>query len=250
MSSRPTAPASSAAATASGPRPRSSTGARSPARPEPCSIPIFALRRRLRLEPGETARVDFWTMAADSREAVLGLVDKHHDAGAFERAAALAWTQVQVQLHHLGINRSQAGQFQRLAGHVLFAAPTLRPASEIIQAGRAGQPLLWGLGISGDLPIVLVRISDTHQLGLVARGAARRRVLAHAPAGRRPGDPERTRVFLHPGSAGGARDAGPREPVQAAGGRGGRGRATSSCCAPTWCRRKCARCWARWRAWC
>jgi cyclic beta-1,2-glucan synthetase len=129
--------------------------------------PIFALRRRLRLGPGETARVDFWTMAAGSREAVLGLVDKHHDAGAFERAAALAWTQVQVQLHHLGINRSQAGQFQRLAGHVLFAAPTLRPSSEIIQAGRAGQPLLWGLGISGDLPIVLVKISDAHQLGLV-----------------------------------------------------------------------------------
>ncbi len=129
--------------------------------------PIFALRRRLRLEPGETARVDFWTMAAGSRDEVLGLVDKHHDAGAFERAAALAWTQVQVQLHHLGINRSQAGQFQRLAGHVLFAAPTLRPPSEMIQAGRAGQPLLWGLGISGDLPIVLVKISDAHQLGLV-----------------------------------------------------------------------------------
>ncbi|HXQ12280.1 MAG TPA: glucoamylase family protein [Caulobacteraceae bacterium] len=129
--------------------------------------PIFALRRRLRLEPGETARVDFWTMAAGSRDEVLGLVDKHHDPGAFERAAALAWTQVQVQLHHLGINRSQAGQFQRLAGHVMFAAPTLRPVSEIIEAGRAEQPLLWGLGISGDLPIVLVRISDTQQLGLV-----------------------------------------------------------------------------------
>ena len=129
--------------------------------------PIFALRRRVRLDPGETARVDFWTMAAGSRGEVLGLVDKHHDAGAFGRAAALAWTQVQVQLHHLGINRSQAGQFQRLAGHVLFSAPTLRPASEIIRAGRADQPLLWSQGISGDLPIVLVRIFDTHQLGLV-----------------------------------------------------------------------------------
>jgi cyclic beta-1,2-glucan synthetase len=128
--------------------------------------PIFALRRRVRLAPGETARIDFWTMAASTRAEIVDLIDKHHDYAAFERAAALAWTQVQVQLHHLGINRGQAGQFQRLAGHLIYAAPALRPSSEIIQAGRGGQPLLWSLGISGDLPILLVRIANAHQIDL------------------------------------------------------------------------------------
>ena len=88
--------------------------------------PIFALRRRVRIAPGAIARVDFWTMVASSREDVLDLIDKHHDAGAFERAAALAWTQAQVQLHHLGIDRSEAEQYQRLAGHVIYATPMLR----------------------------------------------------------------------------------------------------------------------------
>ncbi len=132
--------------------------------------PIFALRRRVRIAPGATARVDFWTMVASSREEVLNLVDKHHDAGAFERAAALAWTQAQVQLHHLGIDLGAAGQYQSLAGHVIYAAPTLRPPSETIGSGSSGQPDLWSLGISGDLPIVLVRISDIQQLD-VAREA-------------------------------------------------------------------------------
>jgi cyclic beta-1,2-glucan synthetase len=132
--------------------------------------PIFALRRRVRLAPGATARIDFWTMIASSRTDVLDLVDKHHDTGAFQRAGALAWTQAQVQLHHLGIDRGAAGQYQRLAGHVIYAAPMLRPPSETIGAGAGGQPDLWGLGISGDLPIVLVRISDIHQLD-VAREA-------------------------------------------------------------------------------
>ena len=128
--------------------------------------PIFALRRRVRIAPGASARVDFWTMAAGSRDEILGLVDKHHDAGAFGRAAALAWTQVQVQLHHLGIDRADASQFQRLAGHVIYAAPVLRPPSETIDSGRGDQSGLWSLGISGDLPIVLVRISDIEQLDL------------------------------------------------------------------------------------
>ncbi len=129
--------------------------------------PIFALRRRVRLAPGQTARIDFWTVVGSARAQVLDLIDKHHDIGAFERAAQLAWTRVQVELHHLGIDRGQASQFQRLAGHLVYAAPTLRPASDIIQAGRASQPHLWSLGISGDLPILLVRIADLHEIDLV-----------------------------------------------------------------------------------
>ena len=132
--------------------------------------PIFALRRRVRIAPGATARVDFWTMVASSRAEVLDLIDKHHDVGAFERAAALAWTQAQVQLHHLGIDRSKAAQYQRLAGHIVYAAPMLRPPSETIEDGSGGQPGLWPLGISGDLPIILVRISGVDQLD-VAREA-------------------------------------------------------------------------------
>jgi len=132
--------------------------------------PIFALRRRVRIAPSATARIDFWTMVASSREEILVLVDKHHDVGAFERAATLAWTQAQVQLHHLGIGRDEAGQYQRLAGHLVYAAPMLRPPSEAIESGSGGQPGLWPLGISGDLPIILVRISDINQLD-VAREA-------------------------------------------------------------------------------
>jgi cyclic beta-1,2-glucan synthetase len=129
--------------------------------------PIFSIRRRIKLAPGATAHIDFWTMAASTREAVLDLVDKHHDTGAYERAATLAWTQEQVQLHHLGIDREKAGLYQRLAGHIIYAAPMMRHGSDIIRNGSGGQPDLWSLGISGDLPIMLVRISETEQLGIV-----------------------------------------------------------------------------------
>jgi cyclic beta-1,2-glucan synthetase len=129
--------------------------------------PIFALRRRIRLAPGAAASIDFWTMAASSREEILDLLDKHHDTNAFPRAAALAWTQAQVQLHHLDVNHDEAGQFQRLASRLIYAGPSLRPPSDTIGSGRAGQPQLWPLGISGDLPILLVRVSEMEQLDVV-----------------------------------------------------------------------------------
>lgn len=129
--------------------------------------PVFALRNRIVLPPGGSTRIDFWTMVASSRAEILDLIDKHHDASAFERAVAMSWTQAQVQLHHLGIDRKQARQYQRLAAHMVYANPTLRPSSDLIAAGQGPQPGLWGLGISGDLPIMLVRVSDSDHQGLV-----------------------------------------------------------------------------------
>ncbi|MBB6251101.1 GH36-type glycosyl hydrolase domain-containing protein [Nitrospirillum iridis] len=128
--------------------------------------PIFALRRRVRVLPGGVTRIAFWTLVAPSRDAVLDLADAHRDITAFDRTATLAWTQAQVQLHHLGIDPGEAGVFQRLAGHLLHAAPTLRPSSDTIRRGAGGQAGLWPHGISGDLPLLLLRITETDELDL------------------------------------------------------------------------------------
>jgi cyclic beta-1,2-glucan synthetase len=129
--------------------------------------PIFSLRRRVRIPPGATARIAFWTLAASSRDEVLDLADKHHDAMAYDRATALAWTQAQMQLYHLGISADEAHLFQRLANHVLYSDPTLRPKADIITRGLRKASTLWVLGISGDLPIVLVRVEEHDDLELV-----------------------------------------------------------------------------------
>ena len=109
----------------------------------------------------------FWTLAAASRKALLDGVDKRRDATAFSRAAMLAWTQAQAQLYHLGVTAGEASLFQRLAGHVIYSAPALRPTSETIVRGAGAQSGLWSQGLSGDLPIVLVRIADVESLGVV-----------------------------------------------------------------------------------
>ncbi|HZC46335.1 MAG TPA: glucoamylase family protein, partial [Candidatus Acidoferrum sp.] len=129
--------------------------------------PIFSVRRRLRIPAGGTARVAFWTIVAPTRAEALDLVDKHHDSNAFERAVTLAWTQAQVQLHHLRVDADEAHLFQRIANRVLYSDPTLRPSSDLLRRGDGGQSKLWPAGISGDLPIVLVRIDEPEDLQIV-----------------------------------------------------------------------------------
>ncbi|MBV9329980.1 MAG: glycosyl transferase, partial [Alphaproteobacteria bacterium] len=129
--------------------------------------PVFSLRHRLTIPRGGTARIAFWTIAAPTREEAIDLADKHHDTMAFERATTLAWTQAQMQLYHLGISTDEAHLFQRLANHVLYSDATLRPPSDVIKRGAGRVSMLWALGISGDLPIVLATIADRDDLDLV-----------------------------------------------------------------------------------
>ncbi len=129
--------------------------------------PVFALRRRLRVAPGATAAVAFWTIAATSRAEAIVLVDKCRDNAAFTRVKTLSWTQAQVQLRYLGVGFDEAQQFQRIANRLLYADASLRAPRDLLVRNRLGQPALWAAGISGDLPIALIRVDDEQDLGFV-----------------------------------------------------------------------------------
>ena len=47
--------------------------------------PIFALRTRVRLAPGQSASVAFTTLVATSRDRAFQLADRYHDAHAAQR---------------------------------------------------------------------------------------------------------------------------------------------------------------------
>ncbi len=129
--------------------------------------PIVSLRRRVRIRPGKTVRLVFTTLVASSRNEVLDLAEKYHDVTTFERVATLAWTQAQVQLHHLGISTDEAHLFQMLGGSILYVDRAFRAPAEVLARRVEDVSALWALGISGDLPIVLVEIDDADDIGIV-----------------------------------------------------------------------------------
>ncbi len=129
--------------------------------------PILSLRRTVRILPGTTARIIFSTTVASDRKHVLALADKYHGTAIFERTLTLAWTQAQIQLHHLGIGVEEAHLFQRLANAVLYADASQRPSSDLLSRSILDRSGLWASGISGDLPIVLVRIDEIDDVEIV-----------------------------------------------------------------------------------
>jgi cyclic beta-1,2-glucan synthetase len=136
--------------------------------------PILSLRTRLRLAPGGVARVSFATGVADDEAGARGCAQKYHDHGVAARAFALAYTQAQVAMRHLDLSVEQARLSERLASRVFFSDASLRADAATVGNSILGQAGLWRFGISGDLPIVLVRVQGQEDVPLV-----RQVLLAH-----------------------------------------------------------------------
>ena len=100
--------------------------------------PVISLRRTVKIPPGTTARVVFSTIVAPTREQVMELADKYRGPTTVERTLALAWTQAQVQLHHLGIDLDEAHLFQRLANSVIYSDASSRPSSDVLSRSTLG----------------------------------------------------------------------------------------------------------------
>jgi cyclic beta-1,2-glucan synthetase len=129
--------------------------------------PILSLRQRIRLVPGASVRLCFATGMASDRETALALAKKYRDPVAASRTFALAFTNAQSGLRHLGISNDEARLFERLASRVLFADGSLLASPATMAASELGQAGLWPHGISGDLPILLVRVTGDQDVALV-----------------------------------------------------------------------------------
>ena len=137
--------------------------------------PIVAIRSVVSVKPGQTITVDIVTGVTFSREASLALIERYQDRRLADRVFELSWTHSQVVLRQLNATEADAQIHARLASRVIYANPAFRADSRILMRNRRGQSGLWGYAISGDLPIVLLRIKDAASMDLV-----RQLVQAHA----------------------------------------------------------------------
>jgi cellobiose phosphorylase len=133
----------------------------------PVLDPIMALRRTIKLPPNETRSLDFIIGVAENREGALALVEKYQHSRMCDRAFDLAWTHSQVTLRQLNVSEAEAQLYGQLASAIIYADPDRRTAPGILLSNRRGQSALWAYGISGDLPIVLLRVRNTENLEMV-----------------------------------------------------------------------------------
>ncbi len=129
--------------------------------------PIFSLRKKINLRNNETIQLIFVTGVAASRHEALVLAQKYHDQNLFSREISLAWVKAQIMLRHLNISMEKAHTYQRLGGRITFLSPYLRSSSKTSMENTKQQSALWAYGISGDNPIILIRVHQDKDVPFV-----------------------------------------------------------------------------------
>lgn len=131
--------------------------------------PAAVIRYRIVIQPEEAVIIDIVSGIGTTQIEALNLVEKYQDQSLADRVFDLAWTHSQVVLRQLNVSEADAQLYCRLAGSLLFANSSLRANPEIITRNSRSQSGLWGYSISGDVPIVLLKIQDTANIGLAGQ---------------------------------------------------------------------------------
>jgi len=130
--------------------------------------PIVAIRYKITLVPDEVITIDMVTGIAGTKESCQGLIDKYQDNKPHkDRVFEMAWTHSQVLLRQINASEADAQLYGRLAGSILFANAAFRAEPAILISNHRGQSGLWGYSISGDLPIVLLKVEKQANMQLV-----------------------------------------------------------------------------------
>ncbi len=129
--------------------------------------PIVAIRQSVVIESDASANWHIISGMAETRAGALALIARYRNPSFAARAFEMAWSHSGLVLRQVRATESEAQLYMQLASSVIHANPLHRADTGILARNQLGQSSLWAFGISGDLPITLLRISDVHRIDLV-----------------------------------------------------------------------------------
>ncbi len=133
----------------------------------PVLDPVASIRSVVEIKPDETIIVDIVTGVAATRNDIQLLLERYQDRHLRNRAFELSWTHSQVILRQINATEADAQFYCRLASSVIFSNPAMRAPADVISKNQKGQAGLWSFSISGDLPIVLLQLTDNSSIATV-----------------------------------------------------------------------------------
>ncbi|WER50484.1 hypothetical protein CupriaWKF_33605 [Cupriavidus sp. WKF15] len=131
--------------------------------------PVAAIRCPIAPGPGETVIVDLVSGVAATRQACMALLARCQELQFRDAALATAPAYSRDVLNRLHASEADARFYLRLAASVIYGDGSLRAAPDILASNRLGQSDLWGNAISGDLPVVLLRLTEPQNLAQASR---------------------------------------------------------------------------------
>ena len=130
--------------------------------------PIMAVCAQVHLAPYATEHLAFVTIAGQSRQSVDETATRYETITSFDWLLSDAHAEAEREAERLGLSAERLPELQALLSSLLAPRAELRATFEHTSTNRLGQRGLWGLGISGDQPLLLVTTANDGREAVLA----------------------------------------------------------------------------------
>ena len=129
--------------------------------------PIIALKKTLKIKPQETVYVDLILSVGEEEKKVKENLEKYLIFENVKNEFQLSKARVEAENRYLGVKGRETVIYQKILSYIIFGSPLKSVKLKKLITGEYKQSDLWKYGISGDLPIILVKLQDVNDSYIV-----------------------------------------------------------------------------------
>ena len=125
--------------------------------------PIVALKRTMKVKPNQKATINLIISVGEDKEKVIENIKKYKTEENIQKAFELSKAKNEAQSRYLRVKGTQIRNYQKILSYIIFSNPTKKINLDKLPKRKYAQSELWKYGISGDLPIILVKIKNINE---------------------------------------------------------------------------------------
>ena len=129
--------------------------------------PVVALKRTMKVKPGQKSVINLIISTGEEKEKVIENIKKYKIEENIQKAFELSKAKNEAQSRYLRVKGTQIRNYQKILSYIIFNNPTKKINLEKLPKTKYTQSELWKYGISGDLPIILVKIKNINESHVV-----------------------------------------------------------------------------------
>jgi cellobiose phosphorylase len=129
--------------------------------------PIFCFQNKVEIKQNETTTIIYVNVFGNSKEELVRNLKKYSNQRNVNLAIKKSDKHGHDVINSLGLSREQALNYQALASRLLSPHYSPEIKKYEIENKEAAVQSLWRFGISGDLPILVVRFYDMNDLAMI-----------------------------------------------------------------------------------
>ena len=129
--------------------------------------PILAMKKTIKVNPKQKLSVNLILSVNYERNIAIKNLLKYRNLENIKREFEISKAKAEAESRYLDIKGKDAIIYQEIMGYILFDNPIKVVQLNNINFAKYKQSDLWKYGISGDLPIILVRIRDSNDIYVI-----------------------------------------------------------------------------------